>query len=69
MAEGWHVTSQRQTTEITSGGRFQDVMEVHFQTDHGTEGSVRIPLARFTPDEVYQRIDAQAAVIDAVHKL
>jgi hypothetical protein len=69
MAEGWHVTSQRKTTEITSGGRFQDVMEIHFATDSGTDGYVRIPTAKFTPDHVREAIDAQVAVIDAVHKL
>jgi hypothetical protein len=69
MAEGWHVTSQRKTSEITSGGRFQDVMEVHFTTDTGTDGYVRIPTAKFTPDEVAKRIDAEVAVIDAVHNL
>lgn len=69
MAEGWHVTSQRQTTEITSGGRFADVMEVHFVTDSGTDGFIRVPLAKFNPDEIRKRIDAQAAVIDAVHEL
>lgn len=69
MAEGWHVTSQRKTSEITAGGRFQDVMEVHFTADSGTDGWVRIPLGKFTPDEVRKRIDAEVAVIDAVHEL
>ncbi len=69
MAEGYHVTSQRKTSEITAGGRFQDVYEVHFTTNSGTDGWVRIPVSKYTPAEVQSRIEAEVAVIDAVHQL
>lgn len=69
MADAWKVTNQRQTTALSSGGTFQDVMEVTFQTTSGTVGSVRIPVNQYSPDAVKTAIDARVAQIDAVHAL
>lgn len=69
MADNWTVTSQRQTTQITSGGRFQDVMEIHFVTTQGVEGSVRVPLGQYNPDTVHRLISSYVENIDAIHNL
>lgn len=69
MAENWHVTSQRQTTALSSGGTFQDVMEVTFETTSGTTGSVRVPLSQYNPANVKSAIEARVEQIDAVHQL
>lgn len=69
MADSWVVTGQRQTTEITQGGRFADVMEISFRTSGGTEGSVRIPLTRYSADAVRQAIEDYVDRIAAVENL
>lgn len=69
MAEGYSITSQRQTTRITSGGRFEQVMEVHFRTSHGVDAYVDVPLSQYTADNVKQLIDAYVAAIAEVHTL
>jgi hypothetical protein len=69
MADTWHVTNQRQTTALSSGGTFQDVMEVTFETTSGTTGSVRIPVATYSAQAVSDAINARVAQIDAVHSL
>lgn len=69
MAQGWRVTSQRQTTELTPDGRFQDVMEISFQLDSGTVGLVRVPLIAYNPDRVKELIDQQAQTLTAVENL
>jgi hypothetical protein len=69
MAEGWTPTYQRQTTRITNGGRFEQVMEVHFRTDHGTEAYIDVPLSQYQPDRVKALVDAYVANIAAVHEL
>lgn len=69
MAESWAVTSQRQTTRITPGGRFEQVMEVHFRTAHGVDGYVDVPLSQYTADNVKEQIDGYVAAIGEVHNL
>lgn len=69
MAEGYQITYQRQTTRITNGGRFEQVMEVHFRTDHGTDAYVEVPLSTYTVDNVNRAIQAYVAQISAVHEL
>ena len=69
MADTWHVVSQRQTTQLSAGGTFQDVMEVTFLTASGTTGSVVIPLTNFGPAAVQSAIAARVEAIDAVHAL
>jgi len=69
MAEGWKVVAQRQTSDLTPDGRFQDVMEVTFTTDSGTTGVVRVPIVAYSPARVKELIDAQAQTITAVDNL
>jgi hypothetical protein len=68
MAEGWRVTSQRETT-IMFDGSFTKAIEVYFRTDDGTTGSVTIPLAQYGPDAVTEAITERVATIEAVAQL
>lgn len=70
MADGWHVTNQHQTSELTPAGTFQDVMEVTAVSDNtGSPVTVRVPLAAYTADNVRQLLDDRFAVLHDVHKL
>lgn len=69
MADGWHVTSQQQRNAMLPGGRFEEVVDVHFLTTHGVAGTVTVPLGVFNAEEVKRRVDERVAQIDAVHNL
>lgn len=69
MAEGWRIVAQRQTTDLTPDGRFDEVMEITFMTAEQVTGTVRIPVGQYTPDYVREVISARAAQISAVHNL
>ncbi|MGH3571180.1 MAG: hypothetical protein ACRDUW_05025 [Pseudonocardiaceae bacterium] len=68
MAESWQVVDQRQSS-ILRGGSFQDAMVVVFTTASGVTGSVTVPTAQYTPDNVAKLISEKVAQIDAVHTL
>lgn len=69
MAEGWKVTSQRQTKSYENGV-FADVMEVRFTTTHGVTGVVDIPLSQYGDTEsVRQIIQGRVDAITAIHNL
>lgn len=57
MATNWTIDSQRQTSELSPSGRFQEVMEVTFTTRTGTHGQVRIPLNLYNAEYVAQVVD------------
>lgn len=69
MAERYRVVSQRQTTDITPGGRFADVMEVACEASDGTPFQVRIPVASYTAAAVDEAADRRAAHILSVTEL
>lgn len=69
MAANYQVVAQRQTVDLGADGRFTDVIEVTYQTASGVTGSVRVPVATFTPDRVAELIDARAVQHDAVANL
>lgn len=69
MAIGWHVTSQAERTKQLPTGGFQNVVVVTFMTDAGTQGSVEVPKATFTADNVKAAIDNYVAHIGAVEGL
>lgn len=69
MADMWVVTSQRQTTDLDPSGRFADVMEITFRTQAGTTGSIRVPLDRYTPENVRSIIDDYVERISGVESL
>lgn len=57
MAANWTIDSQRQTSELSPSGRFQEVMEITFTTRTGTHGQVRIPLNLYNAEYVRQVVD------------
>lgn len=59
MANGWHVTGQRGTTEL-SNGKMVPAMEVSVETDGGTSKSFVFADAQYTPEKVDAIIDAWA---------
>lgn len=69
MAEGYRVIGQQQRTTLGPDGRFQDVVEVTFTTDHGVTQSVTVPLVKYNADTVKAMIDERLSHIDAVHNL
>lgn len=69
MADTWQVVSQRQTSDITPDGRFQEVMEVTAQTTGGTTFTVRVPIQSYQPDVVRAMIEERAAQILEVETL
>jgi hypothetical protein len=58
-----------ETTAVVANGRAEQGWRVTFTTGDGTQGSVFLPLAEYTPDNVAAAITAQAAVLDAVSNL
>lgn len=66
---GWHVTGQVQRQVMGPSGQFVPSIEVHFQTDDGTTGSVTIPKAAFNVDTAKERIDAYVAHLSDVADL
>lgn len=69
MAEGWKTVDIQERSRLV-GGRFQDVYEVTFQTDHGYTGSVQVPASQINDDAAVKAlIDERVAAIDALHNL
>lgn len=69
MAENWVIDSQRQTSELSPSGRFNEVMEITFTTATGTHGQVRVPLNLYNAENVKRVIDDRVAHMMAVENL
>ena len=70
MAEQWQVVSQRPTVEMGPDGRFWEVMEVTFRVANSrTTGTVRVPMERYTADEVRRLIDERVRTLLDVENL
>lgn len=69
MAGTWSITGQRETTQLTAGNQFIDVMEVTFTTSSGVTGKVTVPLGLYTADYVRSQIDERVAAIEEVQGL
>jgi hypothetical protein len=63
---GWRVVSQAQTTDVDMDNRFVEGLRVSFVTGRGHSGSVFVPLAQATPDNVAAVISDRAAVMDEI---
>lgn len=63
------VTGQQETTEIDGNGNLAPVISVAFTTGQGVSGTVNIPKAQYTVDNVRSAILAQAQILDSVAKL
>lgn len=66
MAEGWTITGQRETTQLTASNEYIDVMEVTFTTNEGVTGKITIPLGLYTAEYVRQQIEQRVASIKEV---
>lgn len=66
---GWQVTGQQPTTQVNDVGTVQQGIKVQFRTGNGTAGSIFVPMAQYTPDNVRALIAGQAAIIDQVDAL
>lgn len=70
MADTYDVTGQREVIDLGGPDGTQRAMEVTFKTKPSeVTGSVRIPLAQFSPIEAAKVISAYVATIEAVHAL
>lgn len=65
----WAVDSQVQRTKADNAGNITEGYEVNFHTRAGHYGTVFVPMARYTPDNVIAAIEAQATVVDSVGQL
>lgn len=66
---GWTVTGQQETTGQDDSGRFVPGVRVAFKLGNGTAGTVFVPEAVFSADQVAARIAARAAQMLAVSGL
>lgn len=62
----WSVTGQTEQTQIAQGGSPVRGVQVFFTTGAGHQGSVFVPYAQYTLDNVRQMVSAAAAQMDAV---
>lgn len=65
----WAVDSQVQRTKADNAGNITEGYEVNFHTRSGHYGTVFVPMARYTPENVAAAVDAQARQVDAVGQL
>lgn len=66
---GTIITGQIETVMPGPSGRFEPVIRVSFRTPSGAIGSVDVPAASFTVDEVREAVREKAATMEAVAKL
>lgn len=62
----WRVTGQAQVQDVSPQGQFVDGLRVSFVTGAGHPGSVFLPLAAATADNVRAAIDERAAEMEAI---
>ena len=66
---GWAVEYQQETIGIGPDGKATEGVKVGFVSGLGNHGSVFIPRARYSTDNVKAELADAAAQMDAVHKL
>lgn len=67
---GWKITGQTQKQWLPAGGQqFITGVEVSFVTTDGNAGTVQVPYAQYTPDQVSALVSARAAQLDAITAL
>lgn len=65
----WQVTGQAERTDIAADGTPVRGMTVYFTTGAGHQGSVFVPAAQYTADNVRAMIAAAAARMDEIGSL
>lgn len=66
---GYKVISQNQTVELRADGRFVDVFEVTFETETGSSGMVKVPVAGYSAATVQAAIQPLADHMVAIDAL
>lgn len=69
MAATWRVTGQTETMALDGTGRYVAGVSVAFTTGNGHSGTVFVPRASFTVDNVRQAVQAAADLADNVGNL
>lgn len=69
MAELFTVNGITRTVRISETGQIEEVYEVRFTTKSGVSSSVDIPVDKFLPEFVRERIEAEARKIEDVLSL
>ncbi len=69
MAETWRIISQRQTSQLTADGRFQDVMEISVEIATGTVVQIQVPLSLYSAESVKSLIEQRVADVLEVEQL
>lgn len=62
----WAVQSQQQRTRVNTAGQVEDGYQVTFLTGDGHTGSVFVPMAKYTVDNVRAAVQAGANLLDSV---
>ena len=63
---GWKVTGQQEGVQVDATGHVVTGVTVSFLTGHGVTGTVFLPDAQYTPDNVRNAVQAKSAILDAV---
>lgn len=67
--KGWTVTGTRESSRLSTGGGFEDVLIVSFETTRGASGTVTVPKRLATPDYVSDEINAYVERLDGIADL
>lgn len=69
-AARWRITADKPSIDLGSDGRFSDVREISFELlDTGSQGTIRVALRNYNPEQVAAAVQAYADNILAVSKL
>lgn len=66
---GWKVGHLQEGVQPNQSGQFVHGMTVTFTTAQGHQGSVFVPDAQLTPDNVSRAVAAKAEALDAIGNL
>lgn len=70
MADAYTIVRQEQVLDTSDVTNPVQAMVITFRSvANGTTGTITVPLADYSPQEVNRRITAYVADIDAVHEL
>lgn len=62
----WTITGQTETTDLNDSGMYVPGVKVQFVTARGVRGSVFVPTADYTAENVRKLVTARALVADEI---
>lgn len=65
----WRIDSQSPRTRATATNGIEDGYDVAFTTGEGHNGTVFVPMSRYTPAKVKDAIQEQADLLDSIGSL